>query len=574
MKVLGVAMTAVVGVAMAVVLAWAGRLLAADANVQAAKAPVPAAAAAPAPAVLYTKDAPPPTPKLGDLPLQDSVTQYGITWTFEKRVPVGRFVNGDFYVVGTAKVVGIDPKPLLGKDVPADQVEEWAEKRVSADKRIRNGSMLNPPDKGEVSYDSRTKNIFKPELVSAPPYDLKPGDVLVSTISLKMVTAKKDGNDVLVGENSSFSYHSGGRFTPSSDNCPTKVAAVLTCAAAPLPPDAFRPSYCDHQQKIYLARDLRRDQLPKLAPEKGAPDPVKFADAFGRCWLNTGFFGFDEPMENMPHYGQWVGQASSVAGLLLCSDFTPEQKERLLVNLTQVGIDYWGLVRGGHTGWPAWGGHGSGRKFPIVFAGWALGDDEMMNLAKGFPKVCFGEDEQTAYGECWTGAKVVFAGHSGIDAATGIGRDKGRGGVWGPYEHMHPVFWNKDQFQSEAYRRCCSSNSFVGQALALRVLKIEKAWGHDAFFDYVDRWMTEDDKPFRAEINQWYKAHFHSEMTSEDPGKEWAHEGYANDPWVKAMWTKYRSQSVAPTDGWKTAKPSTLPPASMPSPAQLEEKAK
>jgi hypothetical protein len=26
----------------------------------------------------------------------------------------------------------------------------------------------------------------------------------------------------------------------------------------------------------------------------------------------------------------------------------------------------------------------------------------------------FGEDEQTAYGECWTGAKVVFTGHSGI----------------------------------------------------------------------------------------------------------------------------------------------------------------
>jgi hypothetical protein len=61
------------------------------------------------------------------------------------------------------------------------------------------------------------------------------------------------------------------------------------------------------------------------------------------------------------------------AGLLLCMDFTPEQKERLLVNLIQVGIDYWGLAKSGYRGWEGWGGHGSGRKFTIVFAGMLLG---------------------------------------------------------------------------------------------------------------------------------------------------------------------------------------------------------
>src|SRR5688572_11131693 len=33
-----------------------------------------------------------------ELPLQDSVTQFGITWRFEAPVPVGQFVNGDYYV--------------------------------------------------------------------------------------------------------------------------------------------------------------------------------------------------------------------------------------------------------------------------------------------------------------------------------------------------------------------------------------------------------------------------------------------------------------------------------------------
>jgi hypothetical protein len=31
------------------------------------------------------------------------------------------------------------------------------------------------------------------------------------------------------------------------------------------------------------------------------------------------------------------------------------------------------------------------------------------------------------------------------------------------------------------------------QALALRLMKAEKAWDHDAFFDYCDRWMYEDE---------------------------------------------------------------------------------
>jgi peptidoglycan/LPS O-acetylase OafA/YrhL len=58
-----------------------------------------------APVILYTKDNAPPTPKLADLPLKESVTRYGVTWTFEKPSPVGQFVNGDWYVVGPAIVV-------------------------------------------------------------------------------------------------------------------------------------------------------------------------------------------------------------------------------------------------------------------------------------------------------------------------------------------------------------------------------------------------------------------------------------------------------------------------------------
>ena len=138
----------------------------------------------------------------------------------------------------------------------------------------------------------------------------------------------------------------------------------------------------------------------------------------------------------MPQYGREYGRVAGIAALLLCTDLKPEQKEPLLVNYVQVGIDLGAMVRAGHPGWTGFGGHGSGRKLPIVFAGLMLGDEELANVNKSFPKVSFGEDEQTAYGDCWTGAKVVFAGHSAIDAATGVGRS--RGNNWGPYEHTPP----------------------------------------------------------------------------------------------------------------------------------------
>src|ERR1035437_6314585 len=57
-----------------------------------------------------------------------SVSQYGITWTFEEAAPVGQFVNGDFYVVGPITIAKIDPKPLWGDEVgpiiDKDQVRE------------------------------------------------------------------------------------------------------------------------------------------------------------------------------------------------------------------------------------------------------------------------------------------------------------------------------------------------------------------------------------------------------------------------------------------------------------------
>ena len=475
---------------------------------------------------IYSTSHPPATPLVAELSLESSVSQYGITWRFAQSARVGRFINGDWYVVGPVTINAIDPKPLYGNEIPESELDHMDRER-SPEQRVRNGFMLNPPAKMKVSYDSGVRNWFDPTLIQRLPLQMKPGDSLVSTISMPkgLVLHAQLRNKIERGVD---------------DSSPIRTAAVLTSVNEPQPPDAFRPAFCDRGQKVYLARNLKRELLPRAALPRTGPKVELYTRFTQRPWVGSCFFGFEEPVENMPQYGLEYGRVVGISALLLCTDLKPEQKEPLLVNYLQVGIDLGGMIRAGHPGWTCWGGHGSGRKLPIVFAGLLLGDDELANINKSFPKASFGEDEQTAYGDCWTGAKVVFAGHSGIDTVTGAGRDRGNG--WGPYEHTPPSEWKTGQNTSESYRRCCTSVGWVAQALALRLMHAEPAWNHEAFFDYVDRWMFEDDSSAVKTIK---------EATGHDHDHDWSRQGQAWDAFVNEMWAKHRASLSAATVGWR-----------------------
>ncbi len=485
------------------------------------------AASMPAP-VIYNRDRPPRTPKLEELPLTESVSEYGMTWHFDPPARAGQFVNGDWYVVGPVTVTRIDPAPVYGAEIPLRELDQVDKEHPEA-QRVRNGFMVDPPAQMKVAYDSGVRNWFDPSLLQKLPAMLKPGDSLVATISMPkgLRLHAQLRNTIKRGE---------------EDCSPVRTAAVLTCLGAPQPPDAFRPAFCDRTQRIYVARDLKRELLPRAAATANFPNLYRIIRFTQRPWVGTCFFGFEAPVENMPQYALEYGRVSGLSALVLCTDLKPEQKEPLLVNFVQIGIDLGGMIRAGHQGWTGFGGHGSGRKLPIVFAGILLGDDELANINKSFPKASFGEDEQTAYGHSWTGATVVFAGHSGIDAATGRGRNRVRKEPWGPYEHTPPSQWNDGNKTSEAYRRCCTSVGWGGEALALRLLHAEKFWNHDAFFDYVDRWMYENDSEFVKTVKA---------DTGRDFDQEWDRQGQFSDPFVNEMWSRHRTELPAPTDGWK-----------------------
>jgi hypothetical protein len=511
----------------------------------------------PAPIVpIYTKDKPPATPKLEELPLKESVSQYGITWTFDKPVHVGQFVNSDFYVVGPVTIKSIDPKPLFGEEVGELLNQGEVHEDHFPGKQARNGSSLNPVlrragSKGynSVGFDSRTPDDrYDPEMFAHLPIQMVPGDSLVSTISRA---------------NSQITAFDGQHVDP------LKVAAVLTCLAEPVPADAFRPSYCDSKNsKPFLSRNLRRDLLTSLPRVEGMPATLEeYSRKFHKPWIDLADFGFAAPQDNLPHYGQQMAELVGEGSLLLLMDYSPQEKETTLVNFVQVGIDLYGVARAGFV-WRAHGGLYAGRKWPIVFAGLMLNDPDMQQPTRKVPGVIFHEDDQVAFGpvtyrekkfeRAWGGAKVIFLGHSPYLSKT-TEKDEARHWEdgWGLVEVYPPSEWpakNKGKNSlnaSEAYRRSNTGGAWIPEALAARILHVEKIWNHDAFFAYEDRWMTEDD----TDQNKAIKEAGYQDMT-EKPLGEWPRQGFYSDsrwsPWVTTAWTTYRNNLPPAKDGGTT----------------------
>jgi hypothetical protein len=451
-----------------------------------------------------------------------SITKDGITWTFSQPVPVGQFVTGDYYLIGPVTITAIDPLP-------------------TASAPYLNGSVVNLPiANGKTGFDSRLNDgsdqssWFDASIRAYPPITLKPGDTLVSSVSLAKARTLPE---VMHASDKSAS--------------PVAAVSVLTVMAAAPRADAFRPSYCDRNQTIYRASALQRDLLLSLAPPNPSSTPTlaEFEAYFRRPWIDTNTFLFDAPAEYMPSYGQHVAFAYSYAALLLQLNFPRLEKINLTNYLVQYGVDLYGCVQAGY-GWPAFGGHHSGRKLPIIFAGLLLNNAGMKNVSAAFPDQ-FGEDMQTlyvnqlppagTYQKAWQGATVIFGGHYGVRAdGTPV-----NAGLYGPYEQLQPSAWpliNPNEQLGESYRRCCTSVSWVGEALVIHLLHAENIWNHPAFFDYVDRWMTEIDVEAVAEIQAQSGFDYSAPWQRQGQTRLWL-AGQASQPtFIDDMWRAYRSK--------------------------------
>ncbi|MEM7262699.1 MAG: hypothetical protein AAF488_11970 [Planctomycetota bacterium] len=428
-----------------------------------------------------------------------SLRQYGVTWTFEEPVRAGRFVSGDWWVVGPVTVVSKSP---------------------AASGEGHHGSMVNPPVGRNSGYDPRVP-FYDPNLSATFPLKLEPGDSLVSTVSHLGDKARWD----LLGRKVSV------------DHCHLESAAVLTVVEAPLPPTSFRPPYVGTARPYFDRSALRTDRLPNLEPQVGpycvGRDVGKrvcqqYAEYFERPWILhvTDWVGRQtHPSDNMPNYHREVYNLIADTSLLLLCDL--RDREDLLTGFVQLGIDSHFVSQAG-------AGDSSLHKWTILFAGLMLDSPELLGNRASFRTDWMTyrvEDAASpvasrivSEGQGWTGAKVLWR------------QDPGEA----EHEHLHPEEWEAVPLEGggrrrEVYRRS-NSVTWPGVALAARLMNAQRWWRHEPFFEYADRWMAEDDSENFVLIQERWDVRLP------------VHGGTCSSPFVENMWKRYRKRD-ADADG-------------------------
>jgi hypothetical protein len=385
----------------------------------------------------------------------DKLEQYGITWTFDAPVKYGKFVNGDLWVLA----------PVTIKDVSPG----WDGQK--------NGSVLDPKTSTEQGYrvDWTFSPKFNDDLRAKFPLKVDKGThSLVSTIGLE--TPKKGG-----------AYEG------------LEAASVLTIVDAVPAKDAFRPPYVAGNKPIYTKSQLRWNRLPKLKLPEGAKLPnLHDEHLLKRVWLDH-YAGKGNsnstihPEKNMEPYAGYSARDASTIELLVLLDIP--QREELTCRLVQYGIDLYAISLENKDAWRGYGGFGEGRKWPILFAGIMLSNDKMQHpprTAESSNSVTgtvekFGEDSHTYYGKPtadYPKGKPLW----GNEVPGNIFQKLKKNGVdsGGDKDARDP----EGLEDGLAYREICSV-TYIGEALAARLMGAEKIWNHPAFFDYTDRWVKE-----------------------------------------------------------------------------------
>jgi hypothetical protein len=431
-----------------------------------------------------------------------SVSQYGITWTFDKPATTGQFITGDWWVTGPVRIVSITPVP---GPTSAEQlnikINRWNDTSLKLDTTMRNGSMIVLKAGRKQGYDSRSGSFSKEEVVQLPLL-LSTDRSLISSVSNTTLPVDNFCKEIMWD-------------SEKKSQTVMKAAAVLTCLKSVPPADAFRPPYAGISKPVFTARQINWKLLPKLQAPESLPSWELFERYLERPWIDH-LMSWEQqelvPNENGPNYGREHARIISIASLMTLLDVQESKKEKLVTRLIQRGIDLYGLAMvGGY--WNEGGGHSSGRKWPIVYASIMLQEPKLAALPAS---AVFHEDTQTYYGKGWFGQNVLWQMiyHHGKRT---------------PYEEKPPRQWEKWDSTSESYRLCCNAVAWTGSALAARYLKAIKLWKHDAYFDYIDRWMREDD-PYKAARGSHPRPR--AETTT-------------SDPFVTDMWKRYRKD--APT---------------------------
>jgi len=462
----------------------------------------------------------------------DSLTQFDITWTFDKDITTngagdtyqyGQFVNGDYWIVEATE----------GGDVTINTIDPCS---VNIGGRIKHGSQL--------SSDIKDFTTLIAQQTMTQGFD----NNMTTGATFTYAAAKNVAFEV--DAESPLAIPAGTALLSSISNVAImrpqlKGMSILTVLASAPAADSFRPAYAGDNKTIeWNKSDISYTSLGSV-DLSGISSPVFPSLAtcegyFERPWPdwkgNSDGGRNLHPSDNMPHYGQDIAQRVGVAAIMLNSDETDEAKETLMIRFLQYGIDLWGVYEA-NINWAWWmdGGHGPGRKFPILFAGTILGDPCMAAIGThDLDDPIFGEDHSVYYltqaecnrymtgGDTWAegGRYTEYQGDQNVNRL-----DEDAYYVAEDWDYVNPngevgipeyikmgvsgSVYNCCQGRSisrrydASYRAEQHGSSMTGFLLAAHIMGLKDEWNHDALFDYIDRWMDSDNWNITGDPPTW-----------------------------------------------------------------------
>ncbi|MGL1903139.1 MAG: T9SS type A sorting domain-containing protein [Fibrobacterales bacterium] len=413
----------------------------------------------------------------------NSITQFGITWNFDKEYEIGQFINGDWYVVGAAVIQSVSPAPTA----------------------TRNGSVINPVA-GIQGYDSRGSG-FDEAIMAQFPLSFDPSQSLVSTIS-----NSEEAN--CVGSNAA------NRWLDYKGHCGRgimKTQAVLTCLEKAPAEASFRPGYAGTTFKeSFPISAIDWNALPKMTSPGNTPNITELLRAFERPFIdhqNNWTLQYTHASDNFNGYGRDISTNVSLAALYTL--LNEPKSDSLAIRLIQLGIDNFSVTQAGGS-WPNDGGHSSGRKYPVVFAALML-NNQIMKTAVSNSGSTYGEDGQSFYvtahpspTTAWeentdedydifvpdTDGNYRTHSKSGFDFQGHGSGGKKRDFMDYTIKHEGMPEWGINHSSNHLidgldwdapYRGANTPAQQGGFILAAQVLGMKDLWNHDALFDYMDR---------------------------------------------------------------------------------------
>jgi hypothetical protein len=281
-----------------------------------------------------------------------SITQHGITWTFDGEYEYGQYANGDYWVVGPVTINSITPDATVDPG--------------------RNGWEINPMSHAIQPYDDRSYNYSTSSLPTLP------NTVPVNSSVVKTVS------------------------TVASGHTNIQTAAVLTVLPS-IPVNngttLFRPPYFGTSKTSYNLTDMDLSALPALATVANTPTFASVVNNFQKVQLDhlEGWIGRTiHPVDNMPDYGSDISNNISDGILRLMLNDSVEDKQQAGIMLTQAAIDWYEMRATGQV-WAANGGHSMGRKLIILFGGVILDNQDMKDAVSNGVDATYHENGQTTF---------------------------------------------------------------------------------------------------------------------------------------------------------------------------------